>query len=649
MFLLVGDSPHPVRSPLREKNVALPSSEKAASPRKVVRTSTFTKAKPSSSDGGSGSGSGSPSRIRTNATASRRGQAQQEIHPDKEEKTLSKEVTEKRTTVEGSPVREGNKETYTKTTITEKEEKVHKKHYVRFTGISEQGIDKLVHRYADDSGDDDDDDDMMTTTTTKKTIVHESRSRSPSPKSFATPSRSPPKRKTPSPLKEVASGGIVTSARRQFATYDEDTFGESGRKRRLAALAKKFHKYDADDDPMEGPAQPSTPLAQDMSVTKEVDVDEELAEINEAAEKRAEAERRRSRSRSASPTKGRGEQYKNVAKDPEFVRSLRAQGFEETESKTKLVYDFNKRSASPTKSTILSSPTKTAAEPRSTSPFKPHPLQFVSPQVNKEAAAVKSAAAPTPPAAKVTPARPSSPYKPHPMQFISPQRAHSPTRQVPASEPPRPPPNKPVRTWATASNEDETPKWRTETTVQVTNEDHVTPVRAPAPPPKPPQSEPMTDTASRRSLAQKWSMFEGRAQQDASPDVDPAMMTLSERRALFEKNRTAPKPVARFGDAVTPSMLSKGQGRLEAKDPMPPPPQPKNLFASGAQRSPTRRNSPTKYRAPSPPPAATKRPASPSKPEPSPKRSDGSPRRRSRSPHKMILKDGWKQEELSQR
>ncbi len=43
-------------------------------------------------------------------------------------------------------MRDGNRETYTRTTITEKEEKVHKKQYVRFTGISEGGIDKLVTR-----------------------------------------------------------------------------------------------------------------------------------------------------------------------------------------------------------------------------------------------------------------------------------------------------------------------------------------------------------------------------------------------------------------------------------------------------------------------------------------------------------------------
>ncbi len=628
----------------------------------------------------------SPSRIRTNALAKRISSRQhsqdqeEELKPDKQEETLSREVTEKKTTVEGSPVRDGNRETFTKTTITEKEEKVHKTQYVRFTGVSEQGIEKLVTKYADESGDDDDEN-KVTSSSTTRTITHKtSKSRSPSPSSRRR-SASPSKRRTPSPMKDVPGGGIVTSARRQMAAYDEETFGESGRKKRLAALAKKFQRYDDEDEAMEGeeaapvPAEPCTPSARDKSVTKEVDVDEELQEIYEAAEERArEVVRRRSaspakdalRRRSVSPFK----ETKNMAKDPEFIKSLRAQGFEETESKTKLVYDFSggngKRAASPTRTAILSSPTKTAAEPRPTSPFKPHPLQFVSPQVNKEvaAAARNSPVKATPPPPAPPKPRPSSPYKaPHPMQFISPQqqRARSPSsRPVPASEPPRPPPNKPARTWAAAAeSQDEedmevvsAPSWRTEATVQVTNNaEFATPSRPPAPAPKPPQSEPMTDTASRRSLAEKWSMFEGRRQQqDDSPDVDPAMMTLSERRALFEKNRTAPKPVARFGDAVTPSMLSAGQGRVEGAMAAPPP-QPKQLFAS---RSPPRMRKPSsppaKKRAPSPPApsAALKRPASPVRQQPSPKRGGGSPsrrRERSNSPKKMILRDDWKQQE----
>ncbi len=93
------------------------------------------------------------------------------------------------------------------------------------------------------------------------------------------------------------------------------------------------------------PGLTATPTAQDLSVTKEVDVDEELAGIEEAAAAAAEQRGRqacpsptRMARRTASPAK------KNAAsRDPAFLKSLRAQGFEETESKTKLVYDFGRQ------------------------------------------------------------------------------------------------------------------------------------------------------------------------------------------------------------------------------------------------------------------------------------------------------------------
>ena len=61
-----------------------------------------------------------------------------------------------------------------------------------------------------------------------------------------------PKRRAPSPPKSWASSStnatpIVTSSRREV-NYDAEEFGASGRKKRLAALAAKFSKYDADDN-----------------------------------------------------------------------------------------------------------------------------------------------------------------------------------------------------------------------------------------------------------------------------------------------------------------------------------------------------------------------------------------------------------------
>lgn len=73
-------------------------------------------------------------------------------------------------------------------------------------------------------------------------------------------------------------------------------------------------------------------------MTREIDVDEELAAIEESRERH---ERRQSRSRSRSPLK-KTSPSKDLARDDDFVRSLRAQGFEESNSKTKLVYDFKK-------------------------------------------------------------------------------------------------------------------------------------------------------------------------------------------------------------------------------------------------------------------------------------------------------------------
>ena len=187
----------------------------------------------------------------------------------------------------------------------------------------------------------------------------------------------------------------------------------------------------------------------DLNVTKEVDVDEEIANIN------------------ATPKLSRSQPERlsaSAKKDPDFVRSLKSQGYEESGSKSKLVYDFKESPV--TKPTILSSPTKSAAEPRPSSPHKPHPLQFVSPQVNRAMSPSKNN---TPPVRSNSPAknmveRPVSPHKPHPLQFVSPQvnkaigkspqvnttptkRCASPVRNVPP--PPAPPlsepPSKPAR------------------------------------------------------------------------------------------------------------------------------------------------------------------------------------------------------------
>jgi hypothetical protein len=155
-----------------------------------------------------------------------------------------------------------------------------------------------------------------------------------------------------------------------------------------------------------------------------------------------------------------------------------------------------------------------------------------------------------------------SPFRPHPLQFVSPQKAAE-AAMLAKAEPEGPP--KPARTFVTSSSrsvtespEKEKPEvpvktWRTEKTV------NVTPV-AKSPPKFIPQSvtqpEVMTDTASRRSILEKRSLFDKQSP-SSTRSPDPAMLPMSERRKLFEKNMSVPKPIARFGESVTPAMLSK--------------------------------------------------------------------------------------------
>merc|ERR1711971_261423 len=74
--------------------------------------------------------------------------------------------------------------------------------------------------------------------------------------------------------------------------------------------------------------------------------------------------------------------------------------------------------------------------------------------------------------------------------------------------------------------------------------------------------ETRTDTASRRSILEKRNLFESSS--PPSPQQDPAMLPLSQRKALFERIKSVPKPIARFGESVTPAMLSK-QANANAK------------------------------------------------------------------------------------
>ena len=244
---------------------------------------------------------------------------------------------------------------------------------------------------------------------------------------------------------------------------------------------------------------------------------------------------------------------KPVTADESLVSSLKAQGFTESESASKLVYSFKEkkeeagagrranrspspqsyrkslhqvneeeedveassRGRSPLKRTptVLSSPTKTVLAPtRSVSPSKPHPLQFVSPQVAAAAAAAPVAPPPPPP-------KPSRTYE-------TPQAAPS---AAPVA-----------RSW----------KMQVETRTPAVNAAAATA-----------ESDDRCDTPVLKTVSQKRSMFESR-RPASPPPVDPALMSLTERKALFEKNKSVPTPVARFGESVTPAMLAANASRV---------------------------------------------------------------------------------------
>ena len=92
------------------------------------QTSTFTKSPVKAVDLPSSSRTTTTTTTRTDVSPHRSyvREISKEDGSIKEKETVDKEVIEKKTTIEDSPVREGNKETYRKTTITEKEEKIHK-------------------------------------------------------------------------------------------------------------------------------------------------------------------------------------------------------------------------------------------------------------------------------------------------------------------------------------------------------------------------------------------------------------------------------------------------------------------------------------------------------------------------------------------
>ena len=131
----IGESPHPIRSPLKERQQQ--QQENRTTPTKI-RT-TFS---PAPAAKKTPTRPTSPSRIRTTTTTTvtttrppsveLAEEATEDTGVEKKKETFDREVTETRTTIEDSPVRDGDREFVKKTTITEKEEKIHKTQVIGF-------------------------------------------------------------------------------------------------------------------------------------------------------------------------------------------------------------------------------------------------------------------------------------------------------------------------------------------------------------------------------------------------------------------------------------------------------------------------------------------------------------------------------------
>ncbi len=560
IFIYAGETAKPIRSPLREKNIVQADTPYRRSPIKTSLKSSPVKT-------GSPSKTQSPIRttyssspIRTDTFKVKKTVSESpaklasysRVFEDKDgssksEETYNRESSEKKTTIMDGKPEDGN---YTKTTITEREETIEKREVLKFTEVAgkqrPRSPQKILEEYRAkrDKEMSDSKQKIKIDLASHKTTEEDSKTTMGSPSRFgscrdtgsavdevfSSPVRrsrldlflSPSKSasKASSPVRKFALEETESKVDKQkdAAANDEQVDMEeddgsyrSAQRKRLKALATKFTDYDEEDSEsikqvLAQATATGSPYKRDL--TKTVDVDKII----------------------------------NRSNDPNLVKSLKAQGFEETSSKSKLVYDFTKKQ-----------PVSTTSNEKDSSPFRPDPMQYIRPQKSNPSASTTPTAKQSSPikTAKyrsVSPTRmaspqqrPPSPFKPHPLQFVSPQKANL---------LPPPPPPKPPRTYIDMEEEaleldqqgmDQADVvYKSETRLLVNDEER-------------------TDTASRRSILEKKSLFEEASPKEEGPD--PAMLPLSQRKALFEKNKSVPKPIARFGESVTPAMLSKASSR----------------------------------------------------------------------------------------
>ena len=553
---ITGETARPIRSPLREKNISQSDTPYRRSPIKTsLRSSPVAKA--SSSPGKTQSPIRTTySPIRTDTFKVKKTVSESpakvssfsRVFEDKDgssksEETFNRESSEKKTTILDGKPEDGN---YTRTTITEREETIEKREVLKFTEVAgkrPRSPQKILEEYRakrdKEMASDSKQQIKIDLSSSQKTKEEDSKNLMGSPSRFgscrdtgsavdevfSSPARRSRLDLSLSPSKSASK--ISASPVRKFANLEEKTDIDVGKRKetndekvekeeveeddgsyrsaqrkRLKALACKFNDYVEEDSEsikqvLAQASATGSPYKRDL--TKTVDVDKII----------------------------------NRSSDPDLVKSLKAQGFEETSSKSKLVYDFTKKSVN--------------EQSRDSSPYRPDPMQYIRPQKNATPTAPPTAKQPSPTKTKyrsVSPTRmaspqqrPPSPFKPHPLQFVSPQKASAPP----------PPPPKPPRTYIDMEEE------ALEESVDQAATVHKSEARLLV------ADVERTDTASRRSILEKKSLFEA-GQSPEDKGQDPAMLPLSQRKALFEKNKSAvPKPIARFGESVTPAMLSKAK------------------------------------------------------------------------------------------
>jgi len=389
------------------------------------------------------------------------------------EESFNREAMEKKTTIiDGDP---DSGKSFRKTTITEREETIEKREILHFTEHSKDRISrspqKILEEFRAKRGNEmrkvkDDDDKAAAKIVIDLSSKNESNTMgspsrfgscrdtsvldevfsSPARKSrldlaMSSASKLPPSSKSSeSPLRRFAldqeAANEVDAMRRtpnknkeesrtpnkkkEESDEEDDGSFKSAQRKRLKKLASKFTDYEDEDSEaikqiLAQASATGSPYKRDQ--TKTVDVDKII-------------------NRSAPPMNTVG----SSKNDPDFVQSLKAQGFEETASKSKLVYDFKK------KPTTVGSPIA-----RDSSPYRPDPMQFIKPAQKSTTATPPASNTPTKSSVTKVPAyrsvsptrmaspvqRPPSPYKPHPLQFVSPKKIN----QAPA------PPPKPPRTY----------------------------------------------------------------------------------------------------------------------------------------------------------------------------------------------------------